>query len=86
MYVCECGGLSRRILPSSSPLFIEAGSLNQTQSSPMWLVSLGLLSCSGDHLSLSCKARIIGGQHPHLAFTWVPGMETPVLTPVRGVF
>lgn len=63
--------MSAIVLHHSSTMFIETDSLNQTQSSPMWLVSLANLLWRV-HLYFQSP----GGQegcHPHLAFTWILG-------------
>lgn len=68
-YTCVCvhvvlGGLMSGITIQGSPiLLIQVGSLPQTQSSPIRLVSAACDLCL-------MRLELQAGSHAHLAFTW----------------
>ena len=61
----------------SSTIFLEADSLNQTQSSPIWFISLASLLWGIPYVY--SEVRITDGHFVHSAFTWVLGIRTLVL-------
>lgn len=67
------------ILYHSSTLYIEVGSLNQTQL--INILNLASQLCgSGDALPLSSEGGLTSGLSHHPTFTWVLGPQTPICT------